>query len=130
MEILRYAPLSKSSNQSIIGQIKIATTNNIDGYKVSQYLGLVNANVVIGANIISDWLAAFTDVFGGYSNTYQNKLDDIYDKALIELKNKAEEINADAVLGVSLDFSEIAGKGKAMFMLSAYGTAVKLTPEY
>ena len=63
----------------------ITTTNEIKGYNISAYLGLVNANVVIGANIFSDFLASLTDVFGGTSGTYQSKLNDLYEKAVRKL---------------------------------------------
>ena len=130
-EILKYIPNGNISNNinplnKPKTKLKIVTTNEIQGYKVSQYLGLVNANVVIGANFIADWFASWTDVIGGYSSSYQYRLDEIYESALGELEEKANILNADAILGTIFDFNEISGKGKSMFMLTAYGTAVKL----
>ena len=106
----------------------ITSTNDIKGYKITQYLGLINVNVVIGANFFSDFFASFTDVFGGYSDTYQSKLDKIYDDALRELTKKAKYKGADAIVGVHFDFDELSGKGKSMFMVTAYGTAVTAEP--
>ena len=106
----------------------ITSTNDLKGYKITQYLGLVNVNVVLGANFFSDLFASFTDVFGGYSGAYQSKLDKIYGDALRELTKKAEDKRADALVGVSFDFDEISGKGVSMFMVTAYGTAVKAEP--
>ena len=130
-EILKYMPNGNISNNinplnKPKTKLKIVTTNEIQGYKVSQYLGLVNANVVIGANFIADWFASWTDVIGGYSSSYQYRLDEIYESALGELEKKANTLNADAILCTIFDFNEISGKGKSMFMLTAYGTAVKL----
>lgn len=42
----------------------ITTTNILDGFKIDKYLGLVSANQVVGANIIADFFASFSDVFG------------------------------------------------------------------
>lgn len=106
----------------------ITSTNDIKDYKITQYLGLINVNVVIGANFFSDFFASFTDVFGGYSNTYQSKLDKIYGDALRELQTKANYSGANAIIGVHFDFDEVSGKGKSMFMVTAYGTAVKVEP--
>lgn len=106
----------------------ITSTNDIKEYKITQYLGLINVNVVIGANFFSDFFASFTDVFGGYSNTYQSKLDKIYDDALRELQVKASHFGGNAIIGVHFDFDEISGKGKSMFMVTAYGTAVLIEP--
>ena len=106
----------------------ITSTNDIKDFKTTQYLGLVNVNVVIGANFFSDFFASFTDVFGGYSDTYQSKLDKIYGDALREIQAKATHLGANAIIGVHFDFDEISGKGKSMFMVTAYGTAVVIEP--
>ncbi|MBQ4126900.1 MAG: heavy metal-binding domain-containing protein, partial [Alistipes sp.] len=54
------------------------------------------------------------------------KLDDVYQNAMYEIEQKAASIGADAVVGLKMDFNEISGKGKTMFMVSAVGTAVKI----
>lgn len=104
----------------------ITTTNHIENNSIKQYLGIVNANVVLGTNILSDFAASLTDVLGGRSDTYQNKLNLIYDKVTNELERKANHLKADAILGLQIDFDEIAGNGKSMLMVSASGTAVLL----
>ena len=106
----------------------ITSTNEIKSYKVNKYLGLINVNIVVGVNFFSDFFASITDVFGGYSTEYQSKLDKIYGDALYSLETKAKLLNADAIIGVHFDFDEISGKGKQMFMVTAYGTAVKIEP--
>lgn len=104
----------------------ITTTPTIEGRQIEKYIGLSSANVVVGTNIFSDFFASFTDIFGGRSTTYQNKLDDTYNAVIIEIERKAKSMGADAVVGLKIDFNEISSKGKAMFMVSAVGTAVKL----
>ena len=107
----------------------ITTTHKIAGYKIESYLGLVNANQVIGANLIADFMASFSDVFGGSSGAYRERLDNLYKDVMNLLELKAKGIGANAILGVHIDFDEISGKGKSMFMITAYGTAVIITPE-
>ena len=51
----------------------VTTTPILDGIKITDYLGVVNANIVIGANFFSDFAASLTDFFGGRSGSYQNK---------------------------------------------------------
>lgn len=104
----------------------ITTTNTIEKYTIEQYLGIVNSNVVIGTNLFSDFAASLTDVFGGRSGTYKSKLGTIYNEVMSELERKAESLNADAILGLNIDFDEVSGGGKSMFMVSASGTAVVL----
>ena len=45
----------------------ITTTDTIEGATIVKYIELVSANIVIGANVFSDFAASFTDFFGGYS---------------------------------------------------------------
>ena len=105
----------------------ITTTSNIEGARIVEYLDLISVNVVIGTNFFSDWMASVTDIFGGKSSTYQHKLDDVYEAAFKKIEKRAEKLGADAVVGLKMDFGEVSGKEKSMFMVSAIGTAVKLS---
>jgi uncharacterized protein YbjQ (UPF0145 family) len=100
------------------------STNSIENAEIEKYIELISTNVVIGTNFFSDFGASFTDFFGGFSDSYQNKLQKIYKVAIDNLKLKATSIGANAILGLKIDFDEISGKGKSMFMISALGTAV------
>lgn len=107
-------------------KITISTTNTIDGAEIQKYIDLVFSNVVIGTNIISDIGASFTDFFGGQSGIYKGKLEKMRELAMLEIKEKAFKIGANAIIGLKIDFDEISGKGKSMFMISLSGTAVKV----
>ena len=103
----------------------ITSTHSIEGEKIEKYLGVVNNNnIVLGTNLFSDIGASFLDVFGGASNSYQNKLQSIYDSSIQNLKVKAINLGANAILGLSIDFDEISGGNKSMLMISVSGTAV------
>lgn len=106
--------------------ILITTTNQVEGRPVRQYLGPVNANIVLGANFVSDFFAQLTDFFGGTSEAYQGKIDEVYKRTMRLLEIKAMDMGANAIVGLKTDFSQISGKGMSMFMLSAVGTAVLL----
>ena len=101
----------------------ITATNNIEGCPIERYIDSICANVVVGTNVFSDLAASLTDFFGGFSGTYKSKLELIYNEATKELKNKAKNIGANAIVGFNIDFDEISGGGKSMFMVSASGTA-------
>lgn len=45
---------------------------------------------------------------------------------MAELKAKAKSFQADAIVGLHIDFDEVSGGGKSMFMVSASGTAVMI----
>ena len=103
----------------------ITTTNNIEGRKISKYLGIVTGEAILGANIFRDMFAAVRDIVGGRSASYERELGKAREIALDELEDWAEELGANAVIGVALDY-ESFGKTNGMMMVSATGTAVIL----
>jgi uncharacterized protein YbjQ (UPF0145 family) len=103
----------------------LTTTNVVEGRPVQQYLGVINAQSIIGANIFKDIFAGLRDVFGGRSKTYERVLEEAKEDALRELSEKAQAMGANAVVGVDLDFETI-GSGGSMLMVIATGTAVRL----
>jgi uncharacterized protein YbjQ (UPF0145 family) len=103
----------------------ITTTSTVDGKQVQQYLGVVNAQSIIGANIFKDIFAGLRDVFGGRSKTYEKVLEEAKEDALRELAQKAQALGANGILGVDLDY-ETVGSGGSMIMVIATGTAVVL----
>ena len=107
-------------------KITISTTNTIEGAEIKKYIDIVFSNVVIGTNIVSDIGASFTDFFGGTSGIYKGKLERMRELAISEIKEKARNLGANAIIGMKIDFDEISGKGKSMFMISLSGTAVKV----
>jgi uncharacterized protein YbjQ (UPF0145 family) len=104
----------------------ISTTDTLEGMEIEKYYDLISTNVVLGTNILSDLGASFSDLFGGTSDMYQNKLEKIYKLALDKLRLKASNLKANGVVGVKVDFDEISGGGKSMFMISVSGMAVRL----
>ena len=91
-----------------------------------EVLGLVTAECVFGTNIFRDVFAEVRDVVGGRSLASEKVLRDLKNTCLSELREEAYKLDADAVIAVDLDYSEISGKGKSMLFLVASGTAVKI----
>ena len=103
----------------------LSTTNNVDGKPVKNYLGIVTGETIIGANIVKDVFASIRDIVGGRSGSYERVLREAKDTALKEMKENAEKLNADAVIGIDLDYETVGNRG-GMLMVTASGTAVKL----
>ena len=103
----------------------ISTTSSLDGKPVQEYLGVINAQSIIGANIFKDIFAGLRDVFGGRSKTYEKVLEQAKEDALRELTEKAQALGANGIRGVDLDFETIGGGG-SMLMVIATGTAVRI----
>ena len=101
----------------------ITTTNSIEGRKAIRYLGIVSGEAILGANIFKDFFANIRDVVGGRSAAYESELIKAKDIALREMRERAEQLGANAVLAVDLDYETIGQRG-SMLMVSVSGTAV------
>lgn len=101
----------------------ITTTPGIEGRPVTEYLGIVTAQGVLGVNAFKDVSAGVRNIFGGRAKSYENELASGVSDALAELEKQAARLGADAVVGVDVDYESV---GSNMLMVSASGTAVKL----
>lgn len=101
----------------------ITTTNNIEGRPVRNYLGIVNGEAIMGANVVRDIFASITDIVGGRSGAYESKLAQAREIALEEMANRARQMGANAIIGVDLDYEVIRD---GMLMVTASGTAVQV----
>ncbi len=103
----------------------LTTTNSIEGKHIVQYYGIVSGEAIIGANFIKDFMASITDFFGGRASAYEKVLKDAKNSALNELQQNAEQLGANAVIGIDLDYEAIGSNG-SMLMVTVAGTAVSL----
>lgn len=103
----------------------VLTTPSIEGKKITRYYGLVSGEAILGANIFKDLFAGIRDIVGGRSAAYEKELRQAKEIAIEEMKAEARTMNANAVIGVDLDYETIqVGQGGGMLMVSASGTAV------
>ena len=101
----------------------MSTTSVVDGRPVSRYIGVVAGEAIIGANIFRDMFAAVRDIVGGRSATYEKALTEARQVAMSEMEKKAQELGANAVIGIDVDY-EVLGQNNGMLMVAVSGTAV------
>ena len=101
----------------------VTTTPSVEGRRITRYCGVVAGEAILGANLFKDLFAGIRDLVGGRSATYERELQRARDIAMQELQQRAQELGANAVVGVDLDY-EVLGQGNGMLMVSASGTAV------
>lgn len=107
----------------------VTTTHSVDNHSINTYLGIVSGEAILGANIFRDVFAGVRDIVGGRSGEYEKSLRKAQAIAVHEMEEKAARAGADAIVGVDLDYETITlGSGGGMLMVTASGTAVKLTP--
>ncbi len=101
------------------------STTTPPGIELSQYLGVVNGEAIIGANIFRDMFSSVRDVVGGRAGGYERALAGARDSALEELITSAKELGATGVIGIDFDY-EVLGETNGMMMVAVSGTAVKM----
>ncbi len=104
----------------------ITTTPNVEGRRIEDYLGVVAGEAILGANVFRDIFAGLRDIVGGRSSAYERELENARTIAMDELQQKARSLGANAIVGVDIDY-EVVGAGGSMLMVSASGTAVRLS---
>ncbi len=101
----------------------LSTTPTLEGHPIREYKGIVTGEVIIGANVIKDFMAGLTDFFGGRSNTYEKVLIEAKDNAINEMMQRAAALGANAIVGIDVDYVTI-GQSSSMLMVATSGTAV------
>jgi uncharacterized protein YbjQ (UPF0145 family) len=105
----------------------VSTTTAIDGSPVSEHACVVTGEAVLGANVFRDLFVGLRDIVGGRSAGYERSLRQTRETAIGEMVAEAEQMGANAVIGVDVDYESIqVGQGGSMLMVSASETAVKL----
>ena len=101
----------------------LTTTPTIEGHRITEYLGVVTGEAILGANFFRDFFAKIRDVVGGRSGAYEKELRRARETAFQEIQEEALEIGANAIVGIDLDY-EVMGESGSMLMVSISGTAV------
>ena len=100
----------------------VTTTTCVEGHNVKEYKGIVYGEVILGTNIVKDFFASINDLVGGRCASYESVLIEARDKAVDEMKARAANMGANAIIGIDLDYETVGPN--SMMMVSASGTAV------
>jgi uncharacterized protein YbjQ (UPF0145 family) len=101
----------------------IVTSDQIEGRRIAEYLGIVSGDAIVGANMFRDLFARVRDVAGGRAGGYEKVLRGAKEAALEDIAEEAAERGANAIIAVDLDYESV---GDSMLMVSVNGTAVRL----
>ena len=99
-----------------------STTPPLEGKTISQYLGVVTGEAILGANIVKDFFAGIRDIVGGRVAGYEKELQKARVIAFEEMDEQANNLGANTIVGIDLDY-ETVGEG-SMLMVTVSGTAV------
>ncbi len=106
----------------------VTTTDSIQNQEISSYLGVVTAEVIYGTNALRDFFAGIRDMLGGRTGSYEKVFEKAQLEAIEELKQRAKNLNADAIVAIKVDTGTInVDQQGVLLLVTATGTAVKLS---
>jgi Uncharacterized conserved protein len=101
----------------------VTTTNEVDGYRIVEYKGVVRGLVVRATSVVAGVTGGLKSMFGGNISEYERVCEKARDEAFRRMVEHAKEVGADAVIGMRYDATEfIQGSTEVL----AYGTAVRI----
>ena len=100
-----------------------STTNTFQNKPITEYLGVVSG-MTYNVNYSYKGMS-FKDMFNmkKYYSQIEGAIEEVKEATFQKLSDNAEKLNADAVVGISVDMEISAG---GAVMISVTGTAVKL----
>ena len=101
------------------------TTFELDGYSISQQLGVVRGIVVRSRSVFGTIGGMLHTIVGGNITLFTELCEKTRGEAFDMMVAHAEEIGANAVIGVRYDATEVMG---GVTEVLCYGTAVVVRP--
>lgn len=108
-------------SHSTLQNIMETTGFDFAGYSITEYKGVIFSESVLGTGAFSELSASFSDLLGSKSNAFMKKLSQARDYAMLELKRNAYRVGANAIIGISLEYTTFASN---LIGIAARGTAV------
>jgi uncharacterized protein YbjQ (UPF0145 family) len=100
------------------------TTFDIDGYQVTQNLGVVRGIVVRSRSVFGTIGGALHTLIGGNITLFTELCEKTREEAFEMMLSHAQEMGANAVIGIRYDATELMG---GVTEVLCYGTAVVIT---
>lgn len=103
----------------------VTTGNEVAGYRITDYLGLVRGVIVRSPSIGQGFMGAVRSIGGGNVKEYAEVCEAARHDAYQQMLSHATELGAQAIIGMRYDATEFM---QGTTEVLAYGTAVRLTP--
>ena len=103
--------------------MQVTTTFSIEGYRITEYKGLVRGIVVRAPTIGQGILGGLKAIVGGQIGAYTEMCEQARQQAYDRVLEHAKSLGANAVVGLRYESSEVGRQASATEVL-CYGTAV------
>ena len=109
----------------VFERVLVTTGNEVEGYNIARYLGIVRGIVVRSPSFGKSLLGSFKSLRGGNIKEFVDVCESARHDAYTQMLAHAEELGANAIIGMRYDATEFMS---GMTEVLAYGTAVRLAP--
>ena len=103
--------------------IIVTTGNDVAGYRIAEYLGIVRGIVVRSPTISQGFFGGLKRIIGGNIEAFSETCEQARKEAFVRMMEHAEDKGAEAVIAMRYDATEF---GQGATEVLAYGTAVHL----
>ena len=104
-------------------RIIVTTGNEVSGFRIHGYLGIVRGVIVRSLSIGAGFVGALKQLGGGNIQEYVDVCEAARQEAYLHMLQHAHKIGAHAVIGMRYDATEFVQGATEVL---AYGTAVRL----
>ncbi|CAK9089591.1 unnamed protein product [Durusdinium trenchii] len=118
---IRRSPQFRAAASGAKPGVRLATSEQIVGFTIKEYKGLVMGSTVRAKDVTKDITSAITAVFGGELPHYTQLMQDAREEAMSRLEDEAVKLGANAVVSLRLSSTNIAANSSEVMV---YGTAV------
>jgi len=109
--------------------MQTTTTFSIEGYRITQYKGLVRGIIVRSPTIGQGILGGLKAIIGGQIRAYAEMCEQARGQAYDLLVAHATQLGANAIVGVRYESSEVGSRQSSATEVLCYGTAVVIQSE-
>jgi len=105
--------------------VLVVTTPTIPGYRIKRVLGMVTGMTARTRGVGGKFVAGIQSMVGGEVSAFTYEIEKARVEALQRVKEQAQQMGANAVVGLDMESSDLQG----IIIISASGTAVVIEPE-
>lgn len=102
------------------------TTTFIPGCELSEAKGAVFSEQAVAVNVAKDAINWVKGMLGGSAGTYAEEYEQARKAAVADLERQAAALGADAVIGLTVHYSQFLNSDIIIVVVTASGTAVTI----
>jgi uncharacterized protein YbjQ (UPF0145 family) len=117
------APHAYRTGEERVVRVVVTTGNEVSGYRITGYLGIVRGVIVRSPGIGQGIVGALKSIGGGNISEYAEVCEAARHDAYVQMVAHAEHLGAHGIIGMRYDATEFMQGATEVL---AYGTAVTL----